>query len=141
MVHGQPPLRWLPNIADMNDSSAGPTTHSKPTKCSVLTNAQMCTINIHCHRLLTVSAVDYRSLVLTEVEDRLSLHAGYDRLASLHHEEVERRLVHDGSNGLNNKPATSSGQEDGVTAQQPLLLGSKVSQLVRFNGMISGSSL
>lgn len=94
-------LRLLPNIADITDSSAGPATRSKTTKGAALTNAQTRTINIHCHRLLTIGAVDYRSfVVLTEVEDRLSLRAGYDRLASFRRDEMERRLISDGTIGM-----------------------------------------
>ena len=94
-------LHLLPNIANITDSSIGPTTYSKTTKGTTLTNTQTQTINIHYYRLLTIGAIDYRSfIVLTKVKDRLSLYTSYNRLASFYYDEIEHRLISDSTIGI-----------------------------------------
>ena len=94
-------LYLLPNITNITNSSIGPATYSKTTKGAILTNIQTQTINIYYYYLLIISTIDYYSfVVLTKVEDYLSLYTGYNRLASFRYDEIEHRLISNGTIGI-----------------------------------------
>ncbi|KAL2172939.1 uncharacterized protein P884DRAFT_303954 [Thermothelomyces heterothallicus CBS 202.75] len=72
-------LKVLPTIGDLFDHADVRKTRRQAK--AVPRDKKAGRINIHCHRLLTLGAVDYRSfIILTEVEDRLSIQKGYDYL-------------------------------------------------------------
>ncbi|KAK4038432.1 hypothetical protein C8A01DRAFT_37613 [Parachaetomium inaequale] len=89
-------VKLLPNIGDIQDdpNAAGRVARSAAAATPLATTKgkqeRAKKINMTCHKLLTLDAIDHRAFfVLTQVEDPLSNRLGY---AKLHHDMVNNRL-------------------------------------------------